>query len=205
MAAIKSVSGTAFVVAEFRAEENRAVNPLYRDLVVEIFLNDETLHASGLVAASFPPVKDMVKVRTRYFDDTLEKQIRGGFHQVVILGSGLDTRAVRKPAAGVTYFEIDDAATLKLKQDSYAQHGLDVKVEFIPGNYVTDGLIDLLEQNEFDFDLPTFFIWEGNIMYLPLQTAKLILTELRKSVKRFRLSFDYLTEAVISKTTGDAA
>src|SRR5262249_17372826 len=126
------------------------------------------------------------------------------FHQVVILGSGLDTRAVRKPAADVRYFEIDDAATLKLKQDSYKQHGLNVNVDFIPGNYVADGLIDLLERNGFDFDLPTFFIWEGNIMYLSLRTAKLILAELRKSVRRFRLSFDYLTEAVISKTTGDA-
>jgi methyltransferase (TIGR00027 family) len=203
MTAIKNVSGTAFVVAEFRAEENRAVNPLYRDLIVELFLNDKSLYASRLVADSFPQVKDMVKIRTRYFDDTLQKQILARFHQVVILGSGLDTRAARKPAQNVTYFEIDDAATLKLKQTSYDEHGLHVNVKFIPGNYVTDGLIDLLKQNEFDFDLPTFFIWEGNIMYLPLQTAKLILAEIRKSLKRFRLSFDYLTEAVIAKTTGD--
>jgi methyltransferase (TIGR00027 family) len=203
MSAIKNVSGTAFVVAEFRAEENHAVNPLYRDLIVELFLDDETLHASRLVAASFPQVKDMVKVRTRYFDDTLEKQILARFSQVVILGSGLDTRAVRKPAPDVMYFEIDDVATLKLKQVCYKQEGIDVKAKFIPGNYVTDGLIDLLKQNEFDFDLPTFFIWEGNIMYLPLQTAKRILAELKKSVKRFRLSFDYLTDAVITRTTGD--
>jgi methyltransferase (TIGR00027 family) len=204
MAAIKSVSGTAFVVAEFRADENRAANPLYRDSIVELFLDDDTLRASRLVADSFPPVKDMVKVRTRYFDDTLEKQILAGFRQVVILGSGLDTRSVRKQTPGVTYFEIDDAATLKLKQACYEQHGIDANVKFIPGNYVADGLIDLLKQNEFDFDLPTVFIWEGNIMYLPLQSAKLILAELKKSVKRFTLSFDYLTEPVIAKTTGDA-
>jgi methyltransferase (TIGR00027 family) len=203
MAVIKSVSGTAFVVAEFRADENRAVNPLYRDLVVELFLNDETLQASRLVAASFPQVKDMVKVRTRYFDHTLQKQIQARFHQVVILGSGLDTRAVRMAAPDVRYFEIDDAATLKLKHACYQQERINANVKFIPGNYVTDGLIDLLEQNEFDFDLPTFFIWEGNIMYLPLKTAKSILAELKESVKRFRLSFDYLTEAVITKTTGD--
>src|SRR6185295_14518153 len=106
MAVITSVSGTAFVVAEFRADENRAVNPLYRDLVVELFLNDETLQASRLVAARFPQVKDMVKVRTRYFDHTLQKQIQARFHQVVILGSGLDTRAVRMAAPDVRYFEI---------------------------------------------------------------------------------------------------
>jgi O-methyltransferase involved in polyketide biosynthesis len=90
-----------------------------------------------------------------------------------------------------------------LKQACYEQEGIDINVKFIPGNYVRDGLTDLLKRNEFDFDLPTFFIWEGNIMYLPLPTAKQILTELKKSVKRFRLSFDYLTEAVITKTTGD--
>jgi O-methyltransferase involved in polyketide biosynthesis len=73
MPRIKDVSGTAFVVAEFRAEENDAARPLYRDSVVGLFLNEESRDAAGRVAASFPPVKDMVKVRTKYFDDTLER------------------------------------------------------------------------------------------------------------------------------------
>jgi O-methyltransferase involved in polyketide biosynthesis len=98
MSQIKDVSGTAFVVAEFRAEENRAATPLYRDSVVGLFLSEESRYAAGLVAASFPPVKDMVKIRTKYFDDMLEKHLLS-FRQVVILGAGLDTRAVRKQAA----------------------------------------------------------------------------------------------------------
>jgi methyltransferase (TIGR00027 family) len=133
----------------------------------------------------------------------LEKQIMSQLRQVVILGAGLDTRAVRKPAAGVTYFEIDDAATLELKQTRYQQHGIDANVKFISGNYVTDGLVDLLVRNGFNFDLPTYFIWEGNTMYLPLASTKHILAQLRKYVKRFRISFDYMADAVISKTTGD--
>ena len=203
MARIENVSGTAFVVAEFRAEENGATAPLYRDAVVPLFLNDETRRAAALVAASFPPVKDLVKIRTKYFDDMLEKRLLSHVRQVVILGAGLDTRAVRKPWAGVTYFEIDDAATLAVKQACYEQQGLDVNLKFIPGNYVTDGLIDLLEQNDFDFDLPTYFIWEGNTMYLPLDCTKQILTELRSHVTQFWLSCDYMAESVISKTTGD--
>ena len=75
MAQIENVSGTAFVVAEFRAEENRAATPLYKDSVVGLFLSEESRNAAGRVAASFPPVKDLVKIRTKYFDDTLEKQI----------------------------------------------------------------------------------------------------------------------------------
>jgi methyltransferase (TIGR00027 family) len=202
MSRIKDVSGTAFVVAEFRAEENRAVTPLYRDSVVGLFLGEESRCAAELVAKSFPPVKDMVKVRTRYFDDTLGRHLCH-VRQVVILGAGLDTRAVRKRTAGVAYFEIDDPATLMLKQTCYEREGLDVNVTFIPGNYVTDGLIDLLKQNGFDLGLPTYFIWEGNTMYLPLDTVKHVLAELRRCVTTFWLSFDYMAEAVISKTTGD--
>jgi methyltransferase (TIGR00027 family) len=203
MATIQNVSGTAFVVAEFRAEENIEVKPLYRDSIVGLFLNEETKRAAGSVAASFPSVKDLVRIRTKYLDDMLQTQILSGLRQVVILGAGLDTRAVRKPAPGVTYFEIDDAATLELKQTCYEQHEINVNVKFVPGNYVTDGLIDLLKRNDFNFDLPTYFIWEGNTMYLPLASTKNVLTQLRKYVKRFRISFDYMADAVISKTTGD--
>ena len=40
-------------------------------------------------------------------------------------------------------------------------------------------------------------------MYLPLHRSKQMLTQLKKYVRRFRLSFDYMAEAVILKTTGD--
>jgi methyltransferase (TIGR00027 family) len=203
MATIENVSGTAFVVAEFRAEENSELTPLYRDSVVGLFLNEETRQAAGRVAASFPPVKDLVKIRTKYFDDVLETQILSDVEQVVILGAGLDTRAVRKPAAGVRYFEIDDAATLALKETCYRQQGIDANVTFIPGNYLTDGLIDLLRQNGFDFNRRTYLIWEGNTMYIPLTSTRHVLAELKKHLKRFRVSFDYMAEAVVSKTTGD--
>jgi len=203
MARIENVSGTAFVVAEFRAEENAEAAPLYRDSVVGLFLTAESKRAAERVAASFPPVKDLVKIRTKYFDETLERQLLSQFQQVVILGAGLDTRAVRKPSPGVTYFEIDDADTLSVKQACYQHQGLDVNVKFIPGNYVVDGVIDLLEQNGFDCSLPSYFIWEGNTMYLPLEGTRHVLAELRSHVKRFRVSFDYMAESVISKTTGD--
>jgi methyltransferase (TIGR00027 family) len=204
MPEIKDVSGTAFVVAEFRAEENEAPYPLYRDSVVGLFLNEDTKKAAGHVASSFPPAKDLVKIRTKYFDDALDKQLRSGFQQVVLLGAGLDTRAVRKPAAGVTYFEIDDGATLNLKRTRYEECHIQSNLKFIPGNYVVDGLVDLLEEGDFNFDLPTYLIWEGNTMYLPLETVKQTLAQIRTYLSHFRLSFDYMAEEVIFKTTGDA-
>jgi O-methyltransferase involved in polyketide biosynthesis len=69
---------------------------------------------------------------------------------------------------------------------------------------VTDRLIYLLESNSFEFDVPTYLIWEGNVMYMPLATDKSTMLQLKRYVKQFRLSFDYLTESVIMKTTGNA-
>jgi methyltransferase (TIGR00027 family) len=205
MSTIKDVSGTAFVVAEYRAEENREPIPIYFDPVVELFLSDASREAAARVSSRFPAVKDMVKTRTRYFDDMLDGQIAAGISQVVILGAGLDTRAVRKGSHGVRYFEIDDPGTMELKRLCYADACIDPDVTLIPGNYVTDGLIDLLRSNGFKCDEPTYFIWEGNVMYMPLATDKHTMLELKRHVKRFRLSFDYMTESVIAKTTGDAS
>jgi methyltransferase (TIGR00027 family) len=203
MAETKNVTGTAFVVAEFRAEENWESTPLYHDPVVGLFLNQDTREAAARVAASFPHVKDLVRLRTKYLDDMLEKQIRSHVRQVVVLGAGLDTRAVRKRAAGVSYFEIDDAATLELKRDCYRKQGIEADVTFIPGNYVKEGVIELLQPAGFDPRRSTYIIWEGNTMYLTLDANRHVLTELRRYVRRFRLSFDYMAEAVVSRTTGD--
>ena len=62
----------------------------------------------------------------------------------------------------------------------------------------------MLKRNDFNFDLPTYIIWEGNTMYLPLTNTKHTLTQLRRYVKQFRISFDYMADVVISKTTGDS-
>lgn len=202
MAQISQVAGTAFVVAEFRAEENDSINPMYRDPIVPLFLDENSRQVAERIAVGLVPVKEMVKVRTRYFDDMLDRRILSGCRQVVVLGAGLDTRAVRKSAEGVTYFEIDEGAILAFKKACYAANGISANLKFIPGNYVTDGLIGLLEQNGFDFGLPTFLIWEGNTMYLSKQDDHWILRQLVEHLENFHLSFDYMSEAMINKTTG---
>ena len=202
MPEIRNVSGTAFIIAEFRAEETAAPDPLYRDEIVKLFLDRESEQVAHQVAQSFPPVKDLVKLRTRYFDDVLAQQLALGYRQVVILGSGLDTRAVRMSAPGVRYFEIDQAATLQLKAERLAANGIAAEVTYIPGDYVKDDLIALLENNHFNFQLPTYFLWEGNVTYLQREDIIAVLDTIRNHVEHFKLSLDYLSHQVIAKTTG---
>jgi methyltransferase (TIGR00027 family) len=200
---VREVTGTAFVVAEFRARENAEAHPLYRDPIVHIFLDARSRAASDAIDAGFAGAGNNVRLRTRYLDDRLDEQLADGCRQVVILGAGLDTRAQRKRAEGVAYFEIDDARTLAFKQARLAENGIAAEVTFISGNYVAEGVLNLLEKHGFRRDLPSFFIWEGNTMYLTKPAVMKVLRELKDGVPAFAISFDYMDEAVVARTTGD--
>ena len=190
-------------MAEYRARENGETNPLYRDPIVPLFLNERTRQAADRMAGDFPAGEKAVRLRTRYYDDHLDEQLVHGCRQVIILGAGLDSRAVRKQSPGVTYFEIDDADMINFKRELLAEAGIDAPIVFIPGNYVTDDLVHLLAVNDFDFELPTYVIWEGNTMYLTRPIVLKVLTDLRGRISSFAISFDYMPEAVIAYATGD--
>ena len=203
MNAIQDVTGTAFIVAEYRARENTAAHPLYVDPIVPIFLDARTHEAAERMVADFPAGERAVQLRTRYYDDHLDTELAGGCRQVVILGSGLDTRGVRKAAPGVTYFEIDDPGILAFKQARLRQAGIEAGIVFITGNYVTDGLLPLLAANGFDFGAKSYVIWEGNTMYLTKRAVLGVLQDLRARVPSLAISFDYVSEEIIAGTTGD--
>lgn len=204
MTEIEKVAGTAFVVAEFRNDENKEARPLYRDPFVSLFLDRESKNAADRISQSFPPIRNNVRLRTRYFDDRLRHQIGQGLRQILILGAGLDTRAQRIAADGVAYFEIDAPQTQAFKKTRLEQSYIDPNTTFIGADYVADGMLDLLGQSGFDLSLPTHVIWEGNTMYLDDDAVCRVLSDLMNKMKRCSASFDFFSEDVIKNETGDA-
>ena len=200
----EKIARTAYIIAEFRAEENAGPDPLYRDDVVPLFLDAETREMARLSAATFPAASEMVKVRTWYFDRAMTRALSAGATQAVILGAGLDTRAVRLAREGARFFEIDDALTLRLKQDGLAAAGMRPDVAWIPGDYLADGLIDLLRGTGCDLDRPTHVLWEGNTTYLEPADVRSVLGVLAGAFRDLDLSFDFMSEKVITRTTGYA-
>lgn len=198
----QNVSGTAFIIAAFRDEENQAETPLYTDQFVQLFLNSEIKETAKSIAQKFPAAKEMIKLRTKYFDDILCQQIALGYLQVLILGSGLDTRPVRQNLEGVSYFEIDTEATLQLKENTFKSNNIAANVRYVPGDYVKDGLVSLLKQTSFDFEAPTYILWEGNTTLIKKEDVISVLEQIRDNFSKFRLSFDYMSDKVISRTTG---
>jgi methyltransferase (TIGR00027 family) len=203
MVEIRKVVGTAFVVAEFRNDENKEAHPLYRDPFVHLFLNQESKEAADRISQSFPPIRNNVRLRTRYFDDRLRLQIDQGCRQILILGAGLDTRPQRITAEGVAYFEIDAPETQAFKKAKLEASDVDPNTKYLGADYVTDGMIGLLGRNGFDFKLPTHVIWEGNTMYLDEAAVCQILTDLMRHIESCSVSFDYFAEDVIKNATGD--
>ncbi|MUM34493.1 SAM-dependent methyltransferase, partial [Mycolicibacterium sp. CBMA 361] len=120
-----SVGATATLVATGRAiastHEHGLIDdpfaaPLVRAVGIEVFTKmvDGELDLAALdaiapdAAARARANIDEMAVRTRFFDDYFVTATDGGIRQVVILASGLDSRAYRLPwPDGTVVYEID--------------------------------------------------------------------------------------------------
>ncbi|WP_333889845.1 class I SAM-dependent methyltransferase [Mycolicibacterium gadium] len=182
-----SVGSTAVMVAAARAGETAKADPLIRDPYAEILVagvgpgvwdivrNEEfaakVAEADAEVAAIFEHMGNYQAVRTYFFDEFFAAAAAAGIRQVVILASGLDSRAYRLdwPADTVVY-EIDQPKVLEYKAARMAEHGV------LPSAKRNAVAIDLrldwpnaLREAGFDADAPTAWLAEGLLMYLPAQ------------------------------------
>ncbi|KHO25784.1 class I SAM-dependent methyltransferase [Mycolicibacterium setense] len=180
-----SVGSTAVMVAAARAGETGRDNPLIRDPYAAILVAGagtgfwETLLDQD-VAAKIAEVDDEAAkifehmgsyqaVRTHFFDEYFAAAAAAGIRQIVILASGLDSRAYRLDwPAGTTVYEIDQPKVLEYKAETLAAHGVQ------PSAQRREVAIDLrqdwptaLREAGFDDGQPTAWLAEGLLMYLP--------------------------------------
>jgi methyltransferase (TIGR00027 family) len=93
--------------------------PLVRAVGVDFFTRlaaGEADFADLGVDAGFGRMTDNFAARTRFFDDFFTDAASAGIRQVVIVASGLDSRAYRLPwPAGTTVYEIDQPEVIEFK------------------------------------------------------------------------------------------
>ena len=173
-----SVGATAVMVAAARAAETDKDNPLIRDPYAKVlvagagtgiweFMLDNEFVAK--VAAVVEHMGSYQAVRTHFFDEFFTAAAGAGIRQIVILASGLDSRAYRLQwPAGTTVYELDQPKVLEYKAATLNQHGATPKA---PRREVP---IDLrfdwpkaLREAGFDPSVPTAWLAEGLLMYLP--------------------------------------
>ncbi|HSK33937.1 MAG TPA: class I SAM-dependent methyltransferase [Propionicimonas sp.] len=138
-------------------------------------------------------------MRTRYIDDVVTGLVEGGTTQVVILGAGLDTRAFRLPVlAGATVLELDLPGTQQYKVERLrGVPALAAEVRFIPTDFATEPLGDVLGAAGLDRTNPVLFVWEGVTQYLPEAAVRSTLACIGASVPGSALVFTYVRRGIV--------
>lgn len=147
-------------------------------------------------AAADPSMRSMrimLAARSRYAEDSLREAVKRGTRQIVILGAGLDTFALRNPHQdkGLRVFEVDHPATQQWKQDRLRDLGLSpAMTQYVPVDFETTSLGMALEGAGFDASKPAFFSWLGVVMYLR-EAAAFDTLQFVASLQDAEIVFDY--------------
>ena len=133
--------------------------------------------------------------RSRIAEDALSRAVERGMRQIVILGAGLDTFALRNPhgAPGVRVYEVDHPATQawKLERLAEAQIVLPPSAVFVPVDFERDDLGEMLAAVGFQQKSPAFFTWLGVVPYLTQDAIDGTLGYI-SSIQNSEVVFDYL-------------
>jgi methyltransferase (TIGR00027 family) len=192
-----SVGSTAVMVAAARAFETDQPDALIRDPFAKLLVTNagagvlweamldpaitamvEALDAE--TAAIIRHMRGYQAVRTNFFDMYFANAVSDGIRQVVILASGLDSRAYRLDwPAGTTVYEIDQPQVLAYKSTTLAQSGA------TPTADRREVAIDLrqdwpaaLRGAGFDPAARTAWLAEGLLMYLPAEAQDRLFTQI---------------------------
>lgn len=109
--------------------------------------------------------------RARYVEDTLEKAVRQGVKQYIILGAGMDTFAFRRPKLMelLEVFEVDHPATQEFKLSRLAdlEWKRPAKLHFVPIDFKQESLVTALTRSSsYDPKVKSLFSWLGVVIYL---------------------------------------
>lgn len=179
------VGSTALMVAAQRAAETAREDALFEDPYSKILvagagpgvwahmLGDGFITKVSAVdpqaGAYFQHMGDCQAVRTRFFDAFFIDAATAGIRQVAILASGLDARAYRlRWPADTTVFEVDLPHVLAYKASTLTAHGAipTARRREVPADLRSDWPTALCRAG-FDSSMPTVWLAEGLLMYLP--------------------------------------
>jgi methyltransferase (TIGR00027 family) len=143
-----------------------------------------------------------VILRARYAEDALADAVRRGARQYVIIGAGLDSFALRRPAfaQGVEIFEVDHPATQGFKRQRLADRGVELpeRLHLITADLGETALDQVLaDVADFSRSAESFFAWLGVTPYLTPEANLATLAAIARSAPAgSELVFTYLDQRV---------
>lgn len=133
--------------------------------------------------------------RSRIAEDALSRAVERGLRQIVVLGAGLDTFALRNPhsARGILIYEVDHPATQAWKRQRLAdaEIALPPWLVFVPVDFEREDLGEKLLAAGLQQNSPAFFSWLGVVPYLTDEAIGRTLDYIA-SVENSEVVFDYM-------------
>jgi methyltransferase (TIGR00027 family) len=147
------------------------------------------------LARFMPGLTEYIMARTIFFDDLFVNALNNQVPQIVILGAGYDSRAYRfaKFNRGTIIFELDALTTQNRKRKCLKAAHIDIprEIRFIPIDFLTESLSDVLEKAGYRKQERTLYSWEGVSYYLNLESVKETLDFVGHSQEDSVIAFDY--------------
>ncbi|NLX10312.1 MAG: SAM-dependent methyltransferase [Chloroflexi bacterium] len=167
------------------AGRNSLLNPAIYSVILE------------KVRAFSPGTYEYFIARTAYLDAVMEDALRANIPQIVLLGTGYDTRAYRfaELIQDTWIFELDMPPTLAHKRALLAECGVTIpaQVTFLGVDFARESLSDRLFDAGYVTDQETLFIWEGVTYFLPPKAVDDTLRFVRQnSPAGSAICFDYM-------------
>ncbi|GHJ36840.1 SAM-dependent methyltransferase [Streptomyces sp. TS71-3] len=177
-------------------------NPLYRFLFAR---SVTAMPAARLYNSLFEGWAAEIILRYRHSDELMKRAVDGGCRQVVILGAGYDSTALRCAFdADVVFYEVDKPDTQENKLEIMRRKQLRPRsrVEYIGCDFAAgDDVVERLTSRGFDPAEPSFVSWLGVSYYLPRSAVRDTLEKLsRACAPGSRVIFDYVVPGVIDGT-----
>lgn len=152
----------------------------------------------------FPGIAAWVLLRNRWYEEVLAAALAGGVGQVVLLGAGYDTTALRLDLGGARLFEVDHATTQQAKRSALQRHGLRsaTDVAYVSGNLGGGTLVEPLLDAGFDTSARSLVVWYGQSYFQAPEAFRRSLTEVAElCAAGSLLLFDYLDAGVVDGRT----
>lgn len=209
----EKTSRTAQYMAFFRALETQRKQRLFSDPYAIHFIDSKlrlvtrlykypivAKYIDNIIQKKIPGALSSGISRTKYIDDLLENAILNGVKQVIILGAGFDTRAVRLDFfKNIPVIEIDHPNTSNFKAEVYRNRigQIPQNIRFLQIDFNKQDLDQLALENNLDFSKPTAIIWEGVTNYLTEDAVKNTFSFIAKFAVNSHIIFTYVHKNIL--------
>ena len=210
----RKASNTAGYTCFSRACATREKDERFRgpDYMAEVFL---PLFAKGILNVPFlrrffmkriapSGIYEYVLARTKLLDEIFIDALEDNVSQIVLLGAGMDTRALRFKSRneGTKIFELDIRTTQRPKIEILNRRGVGLPEEivFVSIDFNRQSLSEVLLAAGYQGNERSLFLWEGVTMYLTSDAVDSTLAFIRDSgAEGSMVVFDYIYASVLRR------